>query len=46
VRLLQSRQLPTGDWAQESISGVFNKNCMISYRHVCVCVCVHGCEHV
>eukprot|EP00048_Salpingoeca_helianthica_P024240 m.30778 g.30778 ORF g.30778 m.30778 type:complete len:619 (+) comp9267_c0_seq1:326-2182(+) len=33
VRLLQSRQLATGDWAQESISGVFNKNCMISYSN-------------
>lgn len=31
IDLLMSRQLPNGDWAQESISGVFNNNCMISY---------------
>ncbi len=31
MRLLISRQQPTGDWPQESISGVFNHNCMISY---------------
>ncbi len=29
MRQLLSRQLPNGDWAQESIVGVFNKNCMI-----------------
>lgn len=33
VGLLRSRQLRSGDWAQESISGVFNKNCMISYSN-------------
>eukprot|EP00042_Codosiga_hollandica_P050363 m.599370 g.599370 ORF g.599370 m.599370 type:complete len:722 (+) comp58079_c0_seq5:29-2194(+) len=33
IRLLMSRQLVTGDWKQESISGVFNKNCMISYSN-------------
>lgn len=32
VQLLLQRQLANGDWAQESISGVFNKNAMISYR--------------
>lgn len=31
IRLLITRQQPTGDWEQESISGVFNHNCMISY---------------
>jgi squalene/oxidosqualene cyclase-like protein len=31
IRLIISRQQPTGDWEQESISGVFNHNCMISY---------------
>lgn len=25
------RQLPEGNWPQESIVGNFNKNCMISY---------------
>ena len=29
-QVLISRQKPNGDWAQESISGVFNKNAMIS----------------
>ncbi|KDQ19186.1 hypothetical protein BOTBODRAFT_63287 [Botryobasidium botryosum FD-172 SS1] len=31
VRLVMSRQLPDGSWAQESIEGIFNKNCAISY---------------
>ena len=26
-------QLPTGDWPQQHISGVFNRNCMISYAN-------------
>ncbi|GAA5934711.1 hypothetical protein JCM3775_002035 [Rhodotorula graminis] len=30
-RLIMSRQLPDGSWAQESIEGVFNKNAAISY---------------
>eukprot|EP00039_Didymoeca_costata_P000295 m.45021 g.45021 ORF g.45021 m.45021 type:complete len:725 (+) comp10173_c0_seq4:117-2291(+) len=33
VELLLSRQKSNGDWEQESISGVFNKNCMISYSN-------------
>jgi lanosterol synthase len=33
VLLLLKRQLANGDWAQESISGVFNKNAMISYSN-------------
>jgi len=31
VNLLLNRQLESGDWAQENISGVFNYNCMITY---------------
>ncbi|KAJ3115426.1 Lanosterol synthase (Oxidosqualene--lanosterol cyclase) [Phlyctochytrium bullatum] len=31
VALLMRRQQSTGEWLQESIEGVFNKNCMISY---------------
>ncbi|BGP17836.1 hypothetical protein JCM10213_008364 [Rhodosporidiobolus nylandii] len=30
-RLIMSRQLPDGEWPQESIEGVFNKNAAISY---------------
>lgn len=33
VLLLIERQQPNGDWVQESISGVFNKNAMISYSN-------------
>jgi squalene cyclase len=28
---LMRRQLPTGDWAQEGITGVFNRSCGITY---------------
>ena len=31
IKFLIARQQPSGDWEQESISGVFNHNCMISY---------------
>ncbi|KAG8984837.1 Lanosterol synthase (Oxidosqualene--lanosterol cyclase), partial [Tulasnella sp. 427] len=31
VRLIMSRQLPDGSWAQEAIEGVFNKNVAIAY---------------
>ncbi len=31
IDLLIQRQLDNGDWDQESISGVFNYNCMITY---------------
>ncbi|CAG8527022.1 17041_t:CDS:2, partial [Racocetra fulgida] len=31
IQLIASRQLPTGEWKQEAIEGVFNKNCAISY---------------
>eukprot|EP01134_Creolimax_fragrantissima_P003456 CFRG3456T1 len=33
VKLLLSRQLDNGDWAPESLAGVFNKNCMIDYSN-------------
>eukprot|EP00050_Salpingoeca_kvevrii_P016478 m.55791 g.55791 ORF g.55791 m.55791 type:complete len:728 (-) comp6961_c0_seq1:3499-5682(-) len=33
VKVLIERQQDDGDWEQESISGVFNKNCMISYSN-------------
>jgi len=31
IRLIMDRQQPNGEWLQESIEGVFNKSCMISY---------------
>ena len=31
IQLLQQRQLPDGDFAQEAVSGVFNHNCAITY---------------
>eukprot|EP00744_Colponema_vietnamica_P017630 GILI01024806.1.p1 GENE.GILI01024806.1~~GILI01024806.1.p1 ORF type:complete len:703 (-),score=134.18 GILI01024806.1:556-2412(-) len=31
IRFIMSRQLRSGDWAQERISGVFNGNCAIHY---------------
>jgi squalene cyclase len=31
VQYLRAQQLPTGDWSQEVISGVFNRSCGISY---------------
>ncbi|KAJ5199279.1 Prenyltransferase/squalene oxidase [Penicillium cf. griseofulvum] len=31
IRLLMSRQQRNGEWLQESIEGVFNQSCMISY---------------
>ncbi|KFY24315.1 hypothetical protein V493_05316 [Pseudogymnoascus sp. VKM F-4281 (FW-2241)] len=31
VRFIMSRQLASGEWAQEAIEGVFNKSAMISY---------------
>ncbi len=33
IKVLLDRQTDTGDWAQESISGVFNYNCMITYAN-------------
>ncbi|XP_063934662.1 lanosterol synthase-like isoform X2 [Zophobas morio] len=33
IDLLKQRQLLNGDWPQESICGVFNKNCMINYSN-------------
>ena len=34
MKVIVDKQLANGDWKQESITGVFNKNCMISYRLV------------
>jgi len=31
VRYLMDRQLPSGDWEQEAITGVFNRSCGITY---------------
>jgi len=31
IKLLMRRQLPSGDWAQENISGVFNRSVGITY---------------
>ncbi len=33
INVLLNRQTDIGDWAQESISGVFNYNCMITYAN-------------
>lgn len=33
ARFLLSSQLPSGDWPQQHISGVFNRNCMITYAN-------------
>ncbi len=33
ARYLLRKQLPNGDWPQQSISGVFNRNCMITYAN-------------
>ena len=33
ARFLMSAQLPSGDWPQQHISGVFNRNCMITYAN-------------
>ena len=32
---LLSAQEPCGDWPQQQISGVFNRNCMITYANYC-----------
>ncbi|KAJ1950167.1 hypothetical protein IWQ62_006614 [Dispira parvispora] len=31
AKLIMSRQQPNGEWLQESLEGVFNKNCTIAY---------------
>lgn len=31
IKLIMSRQRPNGEWLAESIEGVFNKSCMITY---------------
>ncbi len=31
IQYLRDKQLPSGDWAQEGITGVFNRSCGITY---------------
>ena len=31
IQFLMRRQMPTGDWDQEAITGVFNRSCGITY---------------
>lgn len=54
ARCLMRQQLATGDWPQQHISGVFNRNCMITYANYrCLdgavrCMCpleAHRCAH-
>mmetsp|Transcript_57764 Transcript_57764/g.183055 ORF Transcript_57764/g.183055 Transcript_57764/m.183055 type:complete len:537 (+) Transcript_57764:344-1954(+) len=33
ARFLMGAQLPSGDWPQQQITGVFNRNCMITYAN-------------
>ena len=33
IRFLMNSQLSNGDWPQQHISGVFNRNCMITYAN-------------
>lgn len=33
ARFLLCMQQPSGDWPQQHISGVFNRNCMITYAN-------------
>ncbi|MDD5114543.1 MAG: hypothetical protein PHC94_11040, partial [Methylobacter sp.] len=33
INVLLNKQAANGDWSQESISGVFNYNCMITYAN-------------
>ena len=33
ARCLAALQEPSGDWPQQHISGVFNRNCMITYAN-------------
>lgn len=40
VDLISSRQLESGEWKQEGIEGVFNKNCMISYPNYKFIFCI------
>lgn len=40
ISLIRSRQRPNGEWHQEGIEGVFNKNCMISYPNYKFIFCI------
>ncbi|KAJ3078519.1 Lanosterol synthase (Oxidosqualene--lanosterol cyclase) [Quaeritorhiza haematococci] len=40
VKVIMQRQQPTGEWLQESIEGVFNKFCMISYPNYKFYFCI------
>jgi len=33
ARFLMETQAASGDWPQQQISGVFNRNCMITYAN-------------
>jgi squalene cyclase len=33
IRFLISKQVASGDWPHEGITGVFNNNCMITYMN-------------
>lgn len=45
VRCLLRQQLPSGDWPQEHITGVFNRNCMITYANYRCAYCPHSSFH-
>ncbi|CED82918.1 Lanosterol synthase [Phaffia rhodozyma] len=40
LKLIMSRQLPNGSWAQEDIEGIFNKNCAIVYPNFKFSFCI------
>ncbi|KAL2917348.1 Lanosterol synthase (Oxidosqualene--lanosterol cyclase) [Polyrhizophydium stewartii] len=40
IALIMSRQQANGEWKQEAIEGVFNKNCMISYPNYKFIFCI------
>ncbi|PWA02295.1 hypothetical protein BB558_001568 [Smittium angustum] len=40
IDLIMSRQQPNGEWLQEGIEGVFNKNCMIAYPNYKFIFCI------
>lgn len=42
LELIKSRQLPSGEWAQEAIEGVFNRTCMIGYPNYKFYFCIRA----